>query len=344
MNRMEKQSEIQSIVVGPRLTNIELLRMLAMMMVLVVHADFVALGEPSWSMIEASPLVEGGRVFIEISCKVCVNVFIFISGWFGIKATCKGFTSFLFQCIYFYVLLLAVMLLSGVLKFHPMMIARCFWFGESCWFEKAYALLFILSPVLNSFVENANRRLFGMVLVAFFSFEFLYGLTCSTAYINGGYSVVSFIGIYLLAGYIKRYGHRLYPYGGRIYVSSVIVNFLLFIILSRIGKSGETLSYVNPLVIIGAVGLFLWFRGLRIPYNRSINYISKSCFAVYLLHTSPAVWTSVFLSYCNTVYSQFNGIQALVVMGFSLIIIYVIAVVVDQPRKYLWNHITKRIK
>ena len=101
-DRTSIRGGISSITKGPRQTNIELLRILAMFMVLVVHADFVALGEPSWTSIVGNPVVEGGRSLIEIAAKVCVNVFILISGWFGIKPSIRGFLGFTFQCLYFY--------------------------------------------------------------------------------------------------------------------------------------------------------------------------------------------------------------------------------------------------
>lgn len=63
-----------------RLSNFELLRCLAMFLVLVVHADFFSLGEPSITNFTSISLSDMTRLFIEGVSIVCVNVFVLISG------------------------------------------------------------------------------------------------------------------------------------------------------------------------------------------------------------------------------------------------------------------------
>lgn len=66
-----------------RESNIELLRIITMMMVLLLHAN-VAIG-PFTQLSDADNGVEEFiRLFMEIACVVSVNAFIMISGWFGI--------------------------------------------------------------------------------------------------------------------------------------------------------------------------------------------------------------------------------------------------------------------
>ena len=85
-----------------RLSNIELLRIVAMLFVLIVHSDFVALGTPSTNDCMESGIASFTRIFLETLSYVCVNVFVLISGWFGIKPSKKGFCNFIFQCFFFY--------------------------------------------------------------------------------------------------------------------------------------------------------------------------------------------------------------------------------------------------
>lgn len=71
-------------------SNIELLRILAMFMVLLVHADFFSLGIPSVEDIQNNQLDSFWRIFFEAVNIPCVNIFVLISGYFGIKPTFKG--------------------------------------------------------------------------------------------------------------------------------------------------------------------------------------------------------------------------------------------------------------
>ena len=147
---------ISSITTGPRQSNFELLRLVAMFLVLVVHADFSSLGEPSLRDFQSDIVGSTLRVFIESLSIVCVNVFILISGWFGIRQSLKSFCNFLFQCFFFlggtYTCLVVLnrtpLNLSGLLT--------CF--GLNNWFIMSYLGLFILAPIINPFLDTCGKK------------------------------------------------------------------------------------------------------------------------------------------------------------------------------------------
>lgn len=207
---------ISSIATGPRKTNIEILRILAMFLVLVAHADFWSLGEPTIQEVNSNFLPSFVRILIESISIVCVNVFIFISGWFTIKPSLKGFMNFIFQCGYFLIGIYVVMLVTGYTSLSLKGIAGCLCLTSANWFIKAYVGLYILSPILNLFVEKSNKKQLGVLLIAFYSFQTIYGVTGATQFIAHGYSTFSFIGLYLLAQYVKRYVVMDYKSGGAI--------------------------------------------------------------------------------------------------------------------------------
>ena len=96
-----------------RSSNIELLRIVATFFVLVVHADFLSLGEPDIADVANNPLGSYTRILIEAFAVICVNLFVMISGWFGIRPKYKSATSFLFQCFFFLFGLYAVCIALG---------------------------------------------------------------------------------------------------------------------------------------------------------------------------------------------------------------------------------------
>ena len=138
-------------------SSVELLRIVAMFLVLVVHADFFALGEPDANLIKTEPLFSFGQLFFESLSIVCVNVFVLISGWFGLRPKLKGFCNFIFQCLFFSLgIYLFVCLFID--EFSIKGIAECFFLTEAYWFIKAYVGLYLLSPLLNLFVETVDRK------------------------------------------------------------------------------------------------------------------------------------------------------------------------------------------
>lgn len=195
---------ITSITRGPRQSNFELLRIIAMFMVLTVHADFSTFGAPTPSEIANSPWSSFGRIFVESAAIMGVNIFIMISGWFGIKPTIKGFCNLVFQVCYFFILSLIITQLCGIRNFTIIDLADLLCLRSSGWFIVSYIILYAISPVLNTFIETANKQTQLRVVICFFVLQTLYGFIGLSPNFNAGYSTFSFIGLYLLSAYARR--------------------------------------------------------------------------------------------------------------------------------------------
>lgn len=190
-----------------RESNYELLRSIAILLVLILHANFFALEGPNVQNIINNPLDSILRIFFQAISIVCVNVFVMISGWFGIRPSRRGFCNLLFQIIFYLSLIYLLLILTGHAILSTSGILDLLLATPSNWFLKAYICLYLFAPVLNSFVEYASQKEFKFFLISFFLFQTTYGwiFTKSTDYIQGGYSPLSFMGLYLLARYIRIY-------------------------------------------------------------------------------------------------------------------------------------------
>lgn len=73
-----------------RQSNFELLRIVAMFMVMMLHVNFLALGRPSVEDAGSAPLATFTRILFEVMSVGSVDLFVLISGWFGIKANRKS--------------------------------------------------------------------------------------------------------------------------------------------------------------------------------------------------------------------------------------------------------------
>ena len=324
-------------------SNIEFLRMLAMFLVLLVHADFFSLGMPTLQDIQTNTLDSTLRIFFEALSIVCVNVFVLISGWFGIRPSLKGVSNFIFQCLFFLIGLYVVTLLIGTSTLSLKGIADCFAATDLNWFIKAYLLLYILSPVLNAFVESSNRKVFRNVLIAYFAFVCTYGWIGATKFMMGGYTTLFFIGLYLLARYMRIYQPNItkFRYTTDLMVYIVISSFVTVVCIIPPFLMGRNFqpwwNYIAPTTILGAVYLLLAFSKMKIQ-SKFVNWCGASCFAVFLLHMNPnTLWhfKDLFIylhSHCSTL--EFWGLTFVI-----LIAIFFIAIIIDQLRIILWNKI-----
>lgn len=316
-----------------------------MFLVLVVHADFFALGVPNRDEVISEPLSSFSRYFFESISIICVNLFILISGWFGIRFTYKGLSNFIFQCLFFLISIYAVCLLIGFSEISLRGIAGCFALLKWNWFIKAYLCLYIIAPILNSYIEKVSKREFRNLIIIFFIFQTIYGWAFKAAdFFVNGYSTTSFIGLYLLARYTNIYKPKYSLLKAKYdFIIFITVSIILTIIPFMQTYTGQTLfpfdvfSYINPLVIISALYFLLYFSKQDIKRSEVINKIGKSCFAVFLLHTNPNLCTQLFIPSIKSLYENYSGITFLSITFGYLTTIFIIAILIDQIRLLIWN-------
>ena len=151
-----------------RKSNIELLRIVAMFLVLIVHAGFFSLGVPTPAEASAAPLTVLTRIFFQSVSVIAVLVFVLISGWFGIRTKVKSVVNFLFQCLFYSLSIFAVMLLTGHATFDWKSIQNVLLFVNSFWFIKAYLCLMIFARgKLHPFVSALTSAVFWIKMVMY---------------------------------------------------------------------------------------------------------------------------------------------------------------------------------
>ena len=77
-----------------RLSNIELLRIISMIFVMLIHVTY-ALDRKNNSMVDTSLCV-----IVQWITMICVDLFVLISGWFGIQFTVKGIVKLVYQTVF----------------------------------------------------------------------------------------------------------------------------------------------------------------------------------------------------------------------------------------------------
>lgn len=322
-----------------RESNIELLRIVAMLLVLLLHANYFSLGDVKLADVERFPLNSFCKAFAEQLCIICVNVFVLISGWFGIKPSLRGGLSLLFQVYFFHGLIVLFYLCIGItVPLRTIIIG--FYFGRPYWFIIAYFILYAISPILNAFIQIANPRTFLSVLASFFIMEFAYGWITDVAAFNGGYTAISFVGLYLLAQFIRKYSCRLLKIG-------VFVNLLFYVLLSILPvilfflskHKFNMIAYSSPFVIMASLFFFLAFNKMKIS-NKAINYLACSSLSIYLVHLHPLI-SEHFIFLMNLAYNTLGGFSYVLFVFIFAICFGLFCILLDKIRILLWSFLCK---
>lgn len=325
-------------------SNFELLRIVAMMLVMLVHANYLSLGNVTQSELHAAPLTGVLRIVCEQLCIVSVNLFILLSGWFGIRPTIKKFASLLFQILFIGLVSVEACRLAGV-----EVPARAFndllYFGASYWFVPAYLILFCIAPVLNAYCEHASKRDFTMLLVGYFALEMIFGwLTYDYGNFARGYSAMSFVGLYLLAQFVRRHGERLRSLRWwqhllfYLLFTAIPVAISIFGIYTKGKELGATM-YSSLFVVAASLSLFLLFDKVRFE-SRVVNWLASSAFAIYLVHQAPGVF-ELYQELFRSAYNSLHGTLFIPFVLAATTVIGLASILLDKLRIVLWELILK---
>lgn len=330
-----------------RLSNMELLRIVAMLMVVAIHMCYYSFGTPTRAeVLQFSPFAMG-RMAVQSFTVVCVDVFVLLSGYFGINASWKRLCGLLFQ-----VLLLTFPIgLLYVWKSHGSGVysaGRCLTdaFMLGGWFVRAYVMLYVMSPVLNAFVrfaapEQLKRLTFFLLLLVT-----LWGWMLKIEF-SGGYSAMFFAVLYLLGRCVRLYPGRLFRLRWQadllVYVGCSLLTLLTCILGTRFHLHwAQAPSYVSPFTIAASVALLLCFSKISF-YSRWINWIAASSFAVYLLHACTP-FLSVTMKPLVVGFWEPDAVGLFVVRCVAFALgLFAACVLIDQVRLALWRGLSGRI-
>ena len=156
-----------------RQANFELLRIIAMFMVVILH----------WNtnrglLLDVGSPVTGAGVWslvTESVCIVAVNVYVLISGYFLSSCTFsfRRVAQVLVQTLFYTVLIPPVLALVGVLSWSEVLNPYHIWNSifpvqsGHYWFVSAYVVLCLLSPFFNAGLETLSQKRMQQLLAAF---------------------------------------------------------------------------------------------------------------------------------------------------------------------------------
>lgn len=319
-----------------------------MLLVLIVHADYYSLDSPTPEFARAAPLSAFMRVATESFALVCVNVFILISGYFGIRLRIKSVFKLLFMILFWRILLSAVMYSIQVVPVEPEQALKACIPGYHDWFVTHYLLLMAVAPLLNKLIERSSTRrlLTYAVLYTLFQWVFSWG-TNLIPWFSKGYSVLSFVGLYVAGACARRlqptindkFRHPATCYATITLTAATVMFAIIYysVPLPRAEKMFCAYNGVN--VMLASVALFLVF-GRRHFVSKRINWLAGSAFAVYLLHMHPLV-KHHYHDICLYLYDNYAVVPYLLLISIFIATVFTVAIVVDQLRRFLWQKLCR---
>lgn len=99
--------------------------------------------------------------------------------------------------------------------------------------------------------------------------------------------------------------------------------------------------YTNPFNVALAISVLLLAAKTRPRTNKIINYVAASTFTVYLCHMCNTWTAHLFKTISIDIYNTYSGITYLTVITAFIITVFIVSIIFDQPRKWLWYKISR---
>lgn len=328
-----------------RQSNIELLRIFAMLMVVALHATFETFGYARAATVQAHPGSWLGIITTASASLGSVDLFVLITGWFGTTFRPKGALKLVLQVVYISIVMTLFALLMGYqLPTKVIDYFRPLW---NYWFVCSYLVLYLLTPVLNAFVEKADERTLRHFLITFYvcvipaSFIF--------ADLLNGYAAVPFMGIYLLGRYLRLY---LAPRLQQVKQCTFLMIWIacvagMTLIVWGAGMIAQPLigalipvyvAYTNPVLIIASASLLLFFSRMHFQ-SKVVNWFAAGSFAVYLTHQHTFVRHEYFKFVRQLDRQTDTSLQFFAEMVLLIVGIYLASALVDWLRREVFRWI-----
>ncbi|WP_300799695.1 acyltransferase [uncultured Acetatifactor sp.] len=287
------------------MANLELLRCVAMLMVVALH--YLGKGHLLPELTDSSLGSMGMAAWLmESFCIVAVNVYMLISGYFLCTSSFKP--SRLLQLwlqIWAYSLPFGLIgALTGVLReevfdTHYLLTLLFPVTMGHYWFMTAYVFLYLLLPFVGAAVKKMSKQQLrlslALLLAAFCIVKSVLPVRLEMDAL--GYDCLWYLCVFLAAAYVRRFGIPFLEKKGRglmLYLGCCLLifcgTFALREIYLRTGGLGSRikmcLEYNHVLPFLAAIGLFGAFSRLRIQGRMAkiVNGVAPYTLGVYLLH------------------------------------------------------------
>lgn len=343
-------------IIKKRDTNFELLRIVAMIMIVILHFNNfgkmlsnVELGSKKYYIV----------YFLEYACIIAVNLYVMITGFYMIKSKpkIKKLIGLELEVIFYSVGVYLILILLNKANFNIKILINSIFpvITKQYWFITAYVGLYLLIPFINKLVENLDKKDFKIMLILLTILMSILKTLYSYNTVfeaNNGYGLAWFIYLYLLAGYIRLYYDRkikkLYLFLG--YIAIIIIQIILTTISKKCNNAiainylNISLSYNSFFILIESVLFFLLFKGINIKnnlLNKLILCVSPLTLSVYLIHENNAIRDLLWTGWLHPFTYLNDGFKLSIALVVDTILIFTICCIIDKIRVILFDFIAK---
>ena len=323
-----------------RQSQFELLRIIAMAMIVMVHFNGVAV-EKFLPLANCRFADVWGAELLESVAIVGVNLFVLISGYFGIRLSAKSMAKYVGWVLWYSVLLYLAVCCIYPQLFQPKYTEYAVngITHSSQWFVTGYFTLMALSPAINAVLSRTTFRQHLWVAAALLVVNCVGGWWFEMVFNQTGYTVHHMVFIYWLGHVLRECMQRRQNLPWRqiaivVYCASVLGTMAMM----QGMRYFKVIAYNNPVIVLESLALFTVFATMRF-HSRTINSIASSAFAVYLIHMHFSIYPHLLRPLLSHIYDTCGGMGYALISTALGIAVFAACILIDKPRAWLFDRL-----
>lgn len=339
-----------------RKSNIELLRIIAMILIISHHLavhGFHILHPDIYNSLDTT-----NKVFIDLLMPggaVGVGIFFIICGYFKINDDRISFKKVLFEAVFYGLLIILIYIIlklcnvpypnepkiNNIKQLLVVLVDPAT--SNTWWFLTSYIFLILLSPLINKVFSRIDLKGYIILFLLFYLLIFSLELIMDTKYI----SITKGILFYLIGGFIFRFLNTENKLIIKRIISLIIfISCWLLISYMYYNAYNKSMSFETVdleilyrdstyflqdgvLVVLASISLFIFFLTFNFK-NKIINIVAKTTFGIYLLHDNYIIrnvlWNLLITN------EKINAMPVILYSFILIISIFVIGMIIDLIR------------
>lgn len=334
--------------------NIELLRIISMLMILILH--YFNQGRALWDVSEGS--INYYLIWVvEAICYVSVNCYMLISGYFLWKTEFKlnKLISFWLTGAFYSVVLFVMCVALNIYEFSVKGVFMAIFHvaSRANWYVSVYFALYCLLPLLNYAIQAMSKKEMKVVTAAVL---ILFSIIPTVLFfwdafgVSNGYSLLWYVALYLVGALLSRfYAERIKAIKTSVLILGMLTVLLLPIFKFAVRAMSDSIPAISGFtdilykynaipVVIASVSMFCLFARIQISgdrITRLINRIAKTTLGVFIIHTHFALRDSlwIMLGSKDVMNSQLLWLH----LSGCIILVFVICSFIDLGRAKLFD-------
>ena len=308
--------ESSEVMLKKRESNIELLRILAILFIICFHYAYKS-GYVLETLNINSIIIKSFWFLGELG----VSLFVLITGYFQIKDkfSLKKLIKLILEVNFYYLLsIILEYIIENIMTIeHAKVTLPQFYFSTlfpviagEYWFATSYILIYIFSPFLNKFIKsmskNEYKKLLILLIVIWSIIPTIFGFYRNSTESLLFYNRLIWMGIlYFLGAYIRLYSIKILEKRKNAIIFSIVACSTLILGIILIYKyqnffTTEIAYFWTPNsipILMLSISIFSIFLKLRVKNNKIINLFASTTFGIYMLHDGPLaniLWKNIF--------------------------------------------------